>query len=254
MEAKEQNRIIEPQVRIFSTPLALAREYAGELCVKIAEASRRSRIYTIALSGGNTPKTLFSAVADKCTGSIAWENVHLFWGDERCVPPEDARSNYGMTLLTLLRNKHVPATNVHRIRGEADPGKEAERYSATIRETVKMINGWPSFDLVMLGVGEDGHTVSIFPGQLHLMNSDRICEVTRHPVNGDERITITGKVINNASEVVFMVTGKNKAKVVCDILRRTKESESYPASFVNPVNGSLEWLLDQEASMGVAIK
>lgn len=156
-----------------------------------------------------------------------------------------------MTEKALLSKAAIPAGNVFRMRGEAEPQHEAERYSEVIRSSVRMKNGLPCFDVVFLGMGDDGHTASIFPGNDRLMNSDKICETAVHPVTKQIRITLTGKVINNAKSVFFLVTGKNKSVIVEEIYRNNADVQKYPAAQIKPVRGKTTWLLDSEAGMFV---
>jgi len=236
-------------IKIFPTPLALAESLALDLINKINEADISVNPFTIALSGGNTPKLLFSVLAEKFARSVAWSNVRFFWVDERCVPPEDPESNFGMTNEVFLGRTDIPQKNIHRIRGEDDPGKEAERYSRELNELTVQKNGLPFFDVILLGLGEDGHTASIFPGNEKLFVSDKICVSAVHPSTGQKRITITGGVINNSAEIIFMVTGKNKAGIVNNIIGRADNKKQFPASYVKPAEGKVLWYLDEEAAM-----
>jgi 6-phosphogluconolactonase len=198
---------------------------------------------SISLSGGTTPKALFDDWATLKQSSDYWKKINLFWSDERCVPPDDAMSNYGMTKMHLLNKVPIPETNVFRIFGEANPETEAERYSQLID-----MKATP-FDLILLGLGDDGHTVSIFPPTINLWESEQTCIVNSHPESGMQRVTITGKVINGASHVMFLVTGRSKAKKASDILLHGKHvTDIYPAARVNPTSGSLFWFLDKEAA------
>ena len=240
---------MDPVIRIFQSPAELAEEFASDIVSGIMAAFHKERHFTIALSGGTTPKTLFSVLAEEFNGSIPWKNVHFFWGDERCVTPENQQSNYKMAKQYLLDKINIPQTNIHRILGENDPGKESDRYAHEIKDFVKLRNGIPSFDLIMLGMGLDGHIASIFPDQPALLKSDKVCEVSVHPVTMQKRITLTGKVLNNAAVLAFMVTGKSKAFLVSEILSKAKEADYYPAAHIAPENGKLEWLLDKESSI-----
>jgi len=233
---------------IFSTPVGLAAECASEIAGLILDSAEKGKIFSVALSGGSTPELLFSILGREYSKSLPWENVHFFWGDERCVPPEDSESNFGMTKRTLLSKIEIPSGNIHRIRGEADPEAEAKRYSDEISGFAGVRNGLPEFSLVILGIGDDGHTASIFPGHLELLNSDKICEVAVHPVSGQKRITITGRVINNAGSVFFLVTGKKKQEVLEEILNQKPIAKSYPAFFIEPEEGNLIWYIDKDAA------
>jgi len=235
-------------IKIFPTPYDLAENFAGEIAKMITESAKMKSYLTIALSGGSTPELLFSLLGDNFSKSTPWEYVHFFWVDERCVPPDNDNSNYGMTQRTLFKKILIPAKNIHRIMGEADPEQEALRYSGEISEFTEKRGGLPLFDFVILGLGEDGHTASIFSGHEELFHSDKICEVTVHPVTKQKRITLTGRVINNADSVIFMVTGKKKARIVEKIIYKNKSSVNFPASQIQPPYGVLRWLLDEDSA------
>ena len=233
--------------KIFSSPVELAEAFAHDLVNLINEAENKQSPVKVALSGGNTPKLLFSVLADKYAKSVNWSFIHFFWGDERCVPPDDPESNYGMTGTLLLNKIIIPKNNIHRIRGEDDPDKEALRYSEEIKNNTRSRNELPLFDLIILGLGDDGHTASIFPGNIELLESGRICEVAVHPASGQKRVTITGKVINNADSITFLVTGSTKAHIVEDIFKERKTAACLPAFHINPAPGKVVWLLDKNA-------
>lgn len=236
------------KVRVFRTPFELAETFAGEIVGKIEEAASDGRYITIALSGGSTPELLFSILGDHFTNSAPWKNVHFFWGDERCVPPVSPDSNFGMAFRNLIRKIKIPENNIHRIYGEKEPAGEAARYSAVIEKYTVKKEKLPAFDIVILGMGEDGHTASIFPGSQELFKSDKICEVSVHPVTRQKRITITGPVINNAGHIAFLVTGNKKSEILRQIIKKEKNYLNYPAAHIVPVSGTLEWLLDAEAA------
>jgi 6-phosphogluconolactonase len=235
-------------IRIYKTPEILAEVFAGELAAFIREAESGGKTTSIAISGGSTPKLLFKELAGKYSDSVNWNYVDFYWVDERCVRPDDSESNFGMTRKILFDKVDIPLSNIHRMKGEDNPEKEAARYSGLLAENLQVRDGFPVFDLVLLGMGDDGHTASIFPGNLAPLNSDRICEVAVNPSTGQKRITITGKVINNADSVIFIVTGKNKADITGDILNKNERSVNYPASYISPVHGKLQWMFDQDAA------
>lgn len=243
-------------IKIFPTPEALAESLAQELINQIEEIEelkeikedgKRKSLFTIALSGGSTPKLLFSVLGDKYADTINWKHVHFFWGDERCVPPEDQESNFGITNGFFLSKIDIPQENIHRIRGEDDPVKEAERYSGVIIDNTVQKDGFPSFNVILLGLGEDGHIASVFPGNEDLFLTDKICTDVVQPSTGQKRITITGNVINNAASLIFLVTGKNKAGIVNKIIGSGDNNKRFPASYVDPANGRLFWYLDEAA-------
>ena len=204
---------------------------------------------SIALSGGNTPKALFDFWVAQHKNDIDWNKIKFFWGDERCVPPNDEQSNYKMTKEHLFDFLPIPEKNIFRIKGEDDSELEAKRYSEILQNELDSVGGVPSFDIVMLGMGDDGHTASIFPNRIDLWESPEICLVASHPQSGQKRVSLSGKTINAAQNVAFLVTGKNKAeKVKAIIENRTEAEKVYPAAKVAPISGNLLWFLDEEAA------
>lgn len=237
--------IVNYDIQIFNSVDELSEYFAVFLKDKVNSADRK---FSIALSGGNTPKHIFQFLAQNYKTKIYWDKINFFWGDERCVPPIDDESNYKLAYDNLLSKISVPGKNIFRIKGEDDPEIEAKRYSSVIQKNLSHQNNFPAFDLIILGLGEDGHTASIFPDQINLINDKKICSIAVHPFTKQKRITLTGKTINNAYNIIFIVTGKNKSKIINDILNNKIESNKYPASFIKPLNGKLIWLLDNEAA------
>lgn len=229
---------------IYDTKAEVARALSGYLERWSAEEGFRS----IALSGGSTPRVWFDLLAQEYKNRLPWQELLLFWGDERCVPPGDAQSNYGMTRKHLLDKVPVEPSHVFRIHGENPPADEAQRYSMVLKEALPEDRGIPQLDLVILGMGDDGHTASIFPHEMELWGSDSLCEVATHPESGQKRISITGQIINNAKQVVFLVTGANKAAPLAEIRKSSAASAQFPAAHVAPTSGRLLWLLDKDAA------
>ena len=230
----------------FKQPEALADHVSELLMNMIGDTS--SYPFHLAISGGSTPNLLFSTLAAKYADSELWQKTHFWWVDERMVSPADPESNYGKALQYLFSKITIPQKNIHRIRGEKDPVIEAEDYAQQIKAELKMKDGWPSFDLILLGMGEDGHTASIFPGQMDLLLSDHLCVVACHPVSFQKRITLTGNVINNAQKIIFMVTGANKAERLSEIRLNGEKGKLLPASHIQPVGGELFWYTDESAA------
>jgi len=199
----------------------------------------------MAFSGGSTPKSWFDYLAENHAEDIPWERLQIFWGDERFVPPDDPESNYGMTKKHLLEKIKIPEENLHRILGELDPASAAEQYEKELKDN---LGDKPVFDLIILGMGDDGHTASIFPHEIKLWDSERLCVVATHPISVQKRVSFTGKVINNATAVTFMVTGENKSERVREIINEEPNSVYYPASLVKPNKGTLHWFIDHEAA------
>jgi 6-phosphogluconolactonase len=201
----------------------------------------------IALSGGSTPLSIFKHLASE-TQRKEWSGVHLYWGDERCVPPQNVESNYGSALQAMLEPLGLHNEQVHQILGEEDPVAEAERYGKLLMDRLPVEDGFPVFDWVWLGLGSDGHTASIFPHQIALWKSEEPCVVATHPGTGQHRISITGGVINAARRVTFIATGTEKAPVIQEILMKVGKYMDYPAFYVNPGSANLEWYLDKDAT------
>lgn len=232
------------EIAVYDTKLEVARALSDRLVTW----NREEGLRTLALSGGSTPKIWFEVLAGSYRDKLPWEELSFYWGDERCVPPDHPDSNFGMAREHLLRKVGVRQEHIFRIHGEAPPTEEADRYGQVLRESLPASAGWPVLDLVVLGLGEDGHTASIFPHEAHLWDAPGCCTVATHPVSGQERISLTGGVINQAGRVVFLVTGRSKAERVVEITRALEGSEKYPASRVAPKSRKLLWLLDAEAA------
>jgi 6-phosphogluconolactonase len=230
---------------IFKSPDELANEFANRLMNWVEAYS--GNIFHLAISGGKTPDLLFDILAEKYADSVLWQKVHFWWVDERMVPPTHPESNFGVVQNLLFSKIAIPERNIHRIKGENTPEVEAFSYSVQIQEKLKQQNGWPVFDLIILGMGDDGHTASIFPVQMELLVSEKICEVATHPVSGQKRVTLTGKVINNAVKVCFLVTGSNKAKRLSEIFDIQPEAVYLPASHIKSEEGIPEWYVDEAA-------
>ena len=213
------------------------------------EINSSERHITVALSGGSTPKSLFNYWSSLPQGEIDWTKIKFFWGDERCVAPNDSESNYKMTKEHLFNNINIPEENIYRIKGENNPTDEAKRYGELLNSELELVNGTPVFDIVILGMGDDGHTASIFPHEIELWDNKNNCVTATHPESGQKRVSLTGKVINAAKNVVFLVTGNNKAEKVKEIIEQPQESEKkYPAALVQPDSDNLYWLLDDAAA------
>jgi len=240
-----------PDIKIFSSAEEAAESLAEDFFRMSEDYLHNKKNFYVALSGGNTPQIFFNKLVEKYKEKIKWENICFFWTDERCVQPTDSDSNYRMTKQYLFDKIQIPSKNIYRIQGENNPLKEAERYSSVIKNIIPERNNLPSFDLTMLGMGSDGHTASIFPDQLRLIKSEKFCETAIHPLTFQKRITLTGTIINNSSQIVFFVTGENKSKIVSDILNNSQNSNSFPAAYIKPINGKLNWYLDKDAALNL---
>ena len=236
------------EIKIYENAFLLSDDFAEEFRIKSKQYSRNKKNLNVAISGGNTPITIFEILSLHYGNKINWRNIQFYWTDERCVPPDNNDSNYGMTKKFLLDNIKIPEDNIHRIKGEEGPFGEVSRYSDELLSNVPLINHFPSLDLIILGLGEDGHTASIFPDNLQAMKSKKVCEVTYNSSTRQRRITLTAKVINNSKNIYFIVTGRKKAEIVYKILKRKKGYKKFPASHINPVNGKINWMLDSYAA------
>ena len=234
---------MKDKLHIFKTPEELADQFAAELMNQIANFSGKA--FHLAISGGKTPDSLFSFLAKKYADSPLWKKVNFWWVDERMVLPTLPESNFGNAQKLLFAQISVPMENIHRIKGENDPEAEALSYSLQVQKDLKTLHGWPVFDLILLGMGDDGHTASIFPDQMELLRSEMICAVATHPESGQKRVTLTGKVINNASRVCFLVTGSGKSRRFAEIREDQKMAVFLPAACIQPINGDLHWYIDE---------
>ena len=233
----------------------------GELSRKAAEqwvALARQAIAahgrcTIALSGGSTPKALYSLLATgEFSEQVAWRQIHLFWGDERCVAPDHAESNFRMVKESLLSKIVIPVENVHRMIGEFEPAVAASAYETELRQCFLLSpEQLPRFDLVLLGLGEDGHTASLFPGSSALNETRRLVATTYVEKLNAHRLSLTVPVINNAAQIAFLVAGESKSAIVKEVL--TSEKCDYPAARIRPANGQLIWFVTQDAVSDLAI-
>jgi 6-phosphogluconolactonase len=223
-------------------------QWAAEEFTQLANQAiaKRGRFLT-ALSGGSTPQRLYELLVD---ANIDWSHTFWFWGDERCVSPDDSGSNYHQAYQTLLSHVSVPSKNILRIKGELPPQEAADDYAKVMEEFRQPGLAWPSFDLVLLGMGDDGHTASLFPW------SDPAIE-TGAPtlaVNADyegrpaQRVTLTSPVFNAARQVFFLVSGDSKAETLAQVLNEPHKPRQYPAQRIHPANGQVTWLVDEAAA------
>ena len=239
--------MIAPVLHIIKDKKRLAENMASDLVSWLKVRTSGEEIVSVALSGGSTPTLLFREIV-AINPEIDWNKVHFFWVDERCVPPDHSESNFGVAHKELLSPLHIPDSSVFRVRGEDEPQKEAARYSDLILDRISPDMTFPVFDLVLLGMGSDGHTASIFPHEMEKWNEEKICTVATHPDSGQQRITFTGHLINAARKVLFMVTGEEKSTIAAKVIQRNSNFEEYPASLVMPHHGELEWYLDRDAA------
>lgn len=242
--------MIKPEIVICQDADELSRKAAAQFVASANGGVTRSGRFAVALSGGSTPKALYSLLASSEYRDRAdWQRVHLFWGDERCVPPDHSESNFRMVEEALLRNISIPEQNIHRMAGEKEPSSAAADYERELRDFFELGPGQrPRFDLVLLGLGEDGHTASLFPGNTALTEQENLVATTYVEKLKAHRLTLTLPVINYAAQVSFLIAGASKAAVVKNLLGADSKSFDYPAGRVRPSNGQLTWFITRDAA------
>lgn len=221
----------------------LAKDFA-EWMLKLVNQSKGD--FHISLSGGSTPKKLFDLLAAEYETAFPWERMHFWWGDERMVPPDDPDSNYGMTNFRLFSSIDIPRANIHRIRGEENPEEETIRYGREIEAFVRNKEGKIAFDLMILGMGDDGHTASIFPDNLAALDLDTHTFLAKHPDSGQLRVSMSKKLINESKSIAFLVAGVSKTEKLQAILQE-KDATGYPAYYIKSNSGELIWFVDEAA-------
>lgn len=234
----------EPNIKVSQTKDELHEQFAQWLIEESAEKS----VINIALAGGDAPMELYDWLSLKHKQTIPWNKFNFYFGDERCVPPADADSNYKMAMQHLLEPLGISADHIFRIRGEDDPDQEATRYGELLASSLPLVDELPQFDIVLLGMAEDGHTASIFVDQIELIMAPEICVASIHTETGQKRVTLSGSVIDNASHVAFIVTGSEKSEKVKEILHRQGDFQKYPAFHITAAEGELTWYLDIAAA------
>lgn len=233
---------------IVPTAEAVASTAAEQFVAAAGVATRERGRFVVALSGGSTPRALYATLAGPAFASrVDWTRVHVFWGDERCVPPGDPASNYRMARETLLDRVPIPAGQIHRVRGEDTPAMAAAGYERALRE-IFAPGPESRFDLVLLGMGDNGHTASLFPGLAAVREATRWVVAELVPEVGMWRVTLTPPAINAAAQVMFMVTGREKATMLVRVLAGPPEPDTLPAQAIAPDHGRLIWLLDAAAA------
>ncbi|MDR1860255.1 MAG: 6-phosphogluconolactonase [Bacteroidales bacterium] len=220
-----------PETRIFPDAATAAFELAQELPAALRVTAGD---FHLAISGGTSPKLLFEAWASATFSAIPWPRIHFWWVDERCVAPTHPDSNFGMTKKYLLDKIPVKRDNIHRIKGELPPAKACTEYAAEIMRHVPLNDNLPQFDMLILGMGDDGHTASIFPNRMDLLYTAAICAVTQHPQSGQHRVTLTGPTLCNAMRLYFLILGSSKNLCVRQLLHR--QADALPAAHITLSN------------------
>jgi 6-phosphogluconolactonase len=234
------------ELRIYDTPDALAHALADLFIAHAREALAARGRFAVSLAGGTTPKSTYTLLAyEPYATALPWDNVEIFFGDERCVPPDHEQSNYRMANEAFIRPLKIPATNVHRIHGEEDPALAARAYREVLIET---LGAQPRFDLVMLGMGPDGHTASLFPGSDPLTDDGQLVRAVYSQTQTQWRITLTPRALNASRAIVFAAEGAAKAKTLAAVREGPYDPIELPAQIVTPVDGVLIWLADRAAA------
>lgn len=234
---------------VCADPAVLNAEAAGRLSRLARESVERRNRFTIALSGGSTPRGVYSALAEG-DFVLPWESIHLFWGDERCVPPHHEQSNYRLADQAMVSRVPIPAENVHRMRGELPPDEGARDYRDLL--VTFFSSPWPRFDVVLLGIGEDGHTASLFPGSAALQEAAVAVTVAYAEKLGSYRLTLTPPAINNADNVLFLASGESKAAVLKEVIEGEERPFQIPAQLIRPSNGRLVFMIDRAAARNLS--
>ncbi len=264
---------MRPELRILDDAAAIATEAAMEFAVAARASVTAHGFFSVALAGGSTPRRLYETIAkvDAARGNVPWETIHIFFGDERPVGPDHAESNFHMASDALLSRVPIPERNIHRMLGEMDdPERAAELYEldlrsffvtrtaltassmlpASVRPAIEGV--WPRFDLILLGMGADGHTASLFPETTAVWEQRRWVAANWVPKLEQHRLTLTPPVLNSADRVLFLVSGDDKAEALAEVLESERDPGRLPAQIVHPWQGQVTWLVDLPAAAKLA--
>ncbi len=239
---------MKPELRIFKDLEKLSRHAANLFIEESNKSIRERNRFLVALNGGGTPTRLFQLLASEYRDQVDWSKVHVFWGDERCVPPDDAGSNFHQAHELLLSKVAIPESNIHRVLGELDPVSASKKYAEVLKTFADSNLDFLRFDLVYLGMGEDGHTASLFPYSSVQASEPVIAVTANYQDRPANRVTMTQLVFNQARMLVFMATGEKKAETLAHVLSERYNPESYPAQRIDPKDGQLIWLVDESAA------
>ena len=242
---------VKPDLRVCADLADLSRRAAEAAAGTINDAVQTAGRCSIVLSGGSSPRTLYGLLASQFRTQVPWAHVHVFWGDERYVPPEDSRSNYRMAKEALLDHVPCPPANIHPMPTHFPSAEVAAReYERTLRS--HFVKEWPEFDLVLLGIGDDGHTASLFPGSLALAERTRWVVAAQAPVEPHVRLTLTLPALTRAATIYFLVAGATKAEALRHVLESAGDWIKYPVAGVRLGTGSVIWWADREAAATVS--
>jgi 6-phosphogluconolactonase len=240
---------MRPNLRIFPSLEALSRAAANTFIHSAALAIEACGRFLAALSVGSTPTRTYGLLADPASqAQVDWAHVFLFWADERCVPPDQPGSNYGKAHQVLLQYVPIPEENVVRMRGELQPAEAAAAYARALEGYASPPSKLPQFDLVLLGLGEDGHTASLFPGSAAAVQTPTLAVTADYQNRPAERVTLTPLVFNAARKIVFLVSGESKAAALASVLEDSERPGRYPAQRIRPLAGEVIWLVDKAAA------
>lgn len=248
-ELQSPRKMSDPTIQIFKDIDKLSNSAAGAFIEIAQQAINERGRFLAALSGGNTPARLYQLLGiEPFRDQVNWNRTHFFWGDERCVPVDDAGNSYGQAKKALLDKVNPPPENIHRVRSELEPAEAAIKYAATLKNFSDPPLRWPRFDLVLLGMGNDGHTASLFPGSPVEVHSPTMAVTANYEDRPANRVSLSPRVFNSARNIYFLVSGKGKANVLRDILEGGHKPELYPAQRIDPLDGQVFWLVDEPAA------
>ena len=239
------------KVLVFPSGDELYEAAARQVEELAVDAVQKRGVFLFVLAGGDTPRPLYQRLAQEhAHASFPWQNTHIFWGDERAVPPDDAQSNFGMAREELLNSISIPEDHIHRISGELGAATAAREYAGELRKMAEMGTVWPRFDLVLLGLGQDGHTASLFPGSTHPSRSGQATLAVTGSYNerATSRVTLTPPVFNSARNIIYLVLGSSKANVLAKVLEGDSSPVQFPARRIKPEQGTLTWYVDNDAA------
>ncbi len=240
---------MKPDIKIFKDPDGLSHAAAKMFIESSSQAIAQRGRFLVVLSGGSTPNQLYQLLASTpFRDQIDWSKVHVFWGDERCVPIDDPDNSYYQARLVLLDLVNLPADNVHRIQSDFEPASAALDYARTLKVFSAPPLDWPRFDLVLLGMGDDGHTASLFPGSPVNASKPVIAITAQYQNRPAKRVTLTPLVFNSARRIIFLVTGATKAVTLTEVLSDVSNMNLLPAQRIQPTDGELLWLMDEAAA------
>jgi 6-phosphogluconolactonase len=239
----------EPKIVVLNDPPDLFVHAAEEIAHFAGEAISTHGEFMLGLSGGSTPAATYELLATRFQYSVDWKGVQFFWSDERCVPPDNPESNYGMANRTLLSKIGLKPEQVHRMRGELPPSQGATEYEQELQRAFSVSSGdVPRFDLIMLGLGDNRHTASLFPGDPSIHETKRTVVAVNVDAEPRNRLSFTPPILNNAQRVMFLAAGAKKAEAIRDIIEGPRDPDKFPAQIVVPGDGELVWFLDKAAA------